>query len=335
MLSTKTPFLSTTAMRAIVVSNFGGPEVLEIKRNVPIPKVHDGEVLVKVAAAGVNPVDTYIRSGNYANLPMLPYIPGGDVCGTVVQVGSGVKKFQEGDRVCSYRTVSGAYAEFTTVNHNHLVKLTDDYDFIQGAGVGTPYFTAYRALFQNTAIKAGQTILIHGASGGVGVAAVQMALCQGMTVYGTAGTEEGMTLVKKLGVKHVFNHREEGYAKNILNATNGKGLDVIVEILSNVNLARDLELVAPKGTILVIGCRGPIEINPRLLMKKESKLQGVMLTVASNQEILEATAYLEAGLQRGILDPVIGLKYSLNDVQQAHKDIIHNTGSKGKMVLVI
>lgn len=335
MITSKTPSLSTTAMRAVVVSKFGGTEVLVVKRNIPIPKVAEDEVLVKVAAAGVNPVDTYIRSGNYGNLPILPYIPGSDVCGTIMECGDSVERFREGDRVCSFRTVGGAYAEFTTVKEKHLLKLSDGYEFSKGAAVGTPFLTAYRALFQNACVKPGQRILIHGASGGVGIPAVQMAVAHGMIVYGTAGTEEGMNMVKKMGAKYVFNHRKEGYGIDIKNTSKGEGMDCIIEMLSNVNLARDLDLIANKGTILVVGCRDVIEINPRLLMVKESQIRGVMLGAATDEELRQSALFVEAGLKSGFLDPVLGPKYSLNGVQQAHEDIIHSIGSKGKMVLAI
>lgn len=335
MITTKAPILSTTAMRAVVVSKFGGTEVLEVRRKVPIPQVGEDEVLVKVAAAGVNPVDTYIRSGNYGNLPVLPYIPGHDICGTIIECGGSVERFREGDRVCSFRTIGGAYAEYAAVKENHLLKLSDGYDLGKGAAVGTPFLTAYRALFHNASVKPGQRILIHGASGGVGIPAVQMAVAHGMTVYGTAGTEEGMNLVKKMGAKYVFNHRKEGYGNDIKNVSRGEGMDVIVEMLSNVNLARDLDLVAKHGTILVVGCRDVIEINPRLLMVKESRIQGVMLNAATDEELRESALFIEAGLRSGVLNPVLGPKYSLNDVQQAHEDIIHSLGSKGKMVLTV
>ncbi|XP_077966792.1 quinone oxidoreductase-like [Styela clava] len=335
MLSNKASWFSTTVMRAVVVNKFGGSEVLEIKRNVPIPKPKENEVLVKVAAVGVNPVDVYIRSGNYSKLPTLPYIPGNDVCGTVVHVGGDVKNYQEGDRVCSFRTSSGAYGEYTSICSKYLIKLPEDYDFVKGAAVGTPYLTAYRALIQKANFKPGQTILIHGASGGVGMAATQLAISKGMNVIGTAGTEEGMKMVRENGVKYVFNHREEGYASSVMSATGGQGVDGIIEMLSNVNLARDLDMLAPKGMVLVVGSRGSIEINPRAMMGRETNIQGVALGSSPDEDLREASLAVEVGLKQGWLNPVIGPKYSLNDVQQAHEDIIHNTGSKGKMVLII
>nr|XP_002122396.1 quinone oxidoreductase [Ciona intestinalis] len=336
MLSSKVPVLSTTVMRGVLVSKFGDPDVLEIRRDLPIPKPEANEVLVKVAAVGVNPVDTYIRSGNYARLPVLPYIPGNDMAGTVVFAGADVKNVKEGERVASFMHVkSGAYAEYCVVNSNWLVSLPDDYDFRKGAAVGTPYFTAYRALFTKGNAKPSDIVLVHGASGGVGMAVCQFALSQGITVYGTAGSDEGIKAVRTQGIKKVFNHREEGYTEKIMKATGGKGPDLIIEMLSNVNLNRDLQMLAPNGRVIIVGCRGPIEINPRLMMGKESRVEGVGLFVTPQNDFSNMSKIITAGLKQGWLDPAVGSEYSLNSAEKAHKDIIHNKGAQGKMVLIV
>uniref|UniRef100_H2Z2F4 Enoyl reductase (ER) domain-containing protein n=1 Tax=Ciona savignyi TaxID=51511 RepID=H2Z2F4_CIOSA len=336
MMSSKIPVLSTTVMRGVLVSKFGDPDVLEVRRDLPIPKTQANEVLVKVAAVGVNPVDTYIRAGKYARLPNLPYVPGNDMCGTVVFAGADVTSIKEGDRVASFMHVkSGAYAEYCVVNADWLVRLPENFDFLKGAAVGTPYFTAYRALFTKAKATPSDIVLVHGASGGVGVAACQFAISQGITVYGTAGSEEGMKVVRSAGAKDAFNHREEGYTAKIMKATGGKGPDIIIEMLSNVNLNKDLEMLAPRGKIVIVGCRGPIEINPRLLMGKESCIEGVGLFATPQEDFSNMSKIITAGLKQGWLDPAIGVQFSLNSVQQAHKELIHNKGSKGKMVLIL
>ena len=336
MLGSKTPVFASSTMRAVVVSKFGDPEVMEVRRNVPIPHPGANEALVKVAAVGVNPVDTYIRSGNYSRLPELPYIPGNDICGTVVSVGADVKKFKEGDRVASFMYCrSGGYAEYSAVNQDYLIHIPDDYDFHKGAAVGVPYFTAYKALFLRGNAKPTDTVLIHGASGGVGIACCQLARSQGMTVFGTAGTKDGLDLIDSLGVANAFNHRAEGYTEKIMKETNGRGVDVIIEMLSNVNLNEDLKMLAAKGTVVVVGCRGTIDINPRLMMGKETKIQGVALGSTTKEEFAVMHRAIGAGLSHGWVKPHVGLVYSLNNVVQAHKDIIVNTGTKGKMILTV
>ena len=185
-------------MKAIQVHQFGGPEVLKIQE-VPTPKAGAGQILVRVHAAGVNPYDTYMRNGTYAIKPELPYTPGSDAAGTVVAVGDGVKKAKAGDRVYTAKTLTGAYAEYALADESQLYPLPEKISFAQGAGLWVPYGTAYTALQHHAKARAGETLLVHGASGGVGTAAVQIARAMGMTVMGTAGSARGQELVKKEG----------------------------------------------------------------------------------------------------------------------------------------
>src|SRR6185295_15980220 len=193
-------------MKSIRVHEFGGPDVLKLEE-IAQPQPQAGEVLVRVKAVGVNPYDTYMRAGTYgANNPTPPYTPGSDAAGTVELVGPGVTDLAVGDPVFTVRTISGAYAEFALCTRAQVHPLPARVSFAQGAGVWVPYATAYRALFQLAQSKPGETVLIHGASGGVGTAAVQWARSAGMTIIGTAGTEQGLELVKAEGADHVFNH---------------------------------------------------------------------------------------------------------------------------------
>ncbi|KAK7094797.1 quinone oxidoreductase-like isoform X1 [Littorina saxatilis] len=324
-----------SVMRAIRVQKWGGPEVLQLEAKVPIPTPGDNEVLLKVHATGVNPVDTYIRSGNYARLPSLPYSPGSDAAGVVEAVGKDVKNFKKGDRAYSVRSVSGAYAEYATSEALYTGHLAGKLSFSQGAALGVPYYTAYRALMQKGKARPGETVLIHGASGAVGMSAVQIARAQGLRVLGTAGTPEGLKLVKSLGASDVFNHREEGYIANIVAATGGEGPNIILEMLSNANLQKDLEMIKFQGRIVVIGCRGAIEINPRLLMGKESQVLGIMLAASTPDEWREMHALLEAGGETGWVQPHVGKEYKLEDVAKAHNDVINCAGACGKLVLTV
>lgn len=322
-------------MRAIRVTEFGAPSVLRLSPDLPVPKPGHRQVLIRVHACGVNPVETYIRSGTFYRKPPLPYTPGSDVAGVVEDVGDGVTAVKVGDRVFTTATESGGYAEYTVAADVCVHQLHEGLDFTQGAAIGVPYFTAYRALVHKARVKAGETVLIHGASGGVGVAACQLSRALGLRVLGTAGTPDGMKLVLKNGAHLAFNHREEGYTDRIMEATEGRGVDVIVEMLSNVNLSRDLQMMNYGGRVTVVGCRGSIEINPRDTMAKESSVVGVMLFLATPEENKEAAALFYAGMEAGWLRPIVGAQYPLDDAAQAHHDIIESSGAAGKIVLTM
>jgi len=319
-------------MKAIQVHQFGGPEVLAV-HEVPTPKPGPGEVLVRVRAAGVNPYDTYMRNGAYAVKPALPYTPGSDAAGAIEAIGDGVKKVRPGDRVYTATTLTGAYAEYALARENQVYPLPDKISFAQGAGLWVPYGTAYTALRHHGEARPGETLLIHGASGGVGSAAVQFARALGLTVMGTAGTSRGLDLVKKEGAHHVFDHTKAGYAEEILKATGGRGVDLILEMLANVNLATDLKLLATRGRVIVIGNRGEITINPRELMLRRSSVRGFTLWAATESESSEIHAAIAAGLENGTLRPIVGKELPLKDAPQAHIDVLA-PGAFGKIALI-
>ena len=320
-------------MKAIRAHQFGGPEVLKLEE-VPDPQSGPGQVVVRVHAAGVNPVEAYIRTGTYAAKPNLPYTPGSDAGGVVVAVGPGVKRVKTGDRVYTTASITGTYAEMALCDEAKVQRLPEHVSFEQGAAMGVPYGTAYRGLFQRADAKPAETVLVHGASGGVGTAAVQLARAAGMVVIGTAGSEDGMKLVQELGAHHVLNHSTEGYLDELMKLTEGRGVDVIIELLANKNLARDLTVLAKKGRVAVIGNRGTIEINPRDAMSREADIRGVTLMNTSDAEYKEMHAALVAGLESGALHPVIGEKIPLAEAARAHTEIMGGSGARGKMVLV-
>jgi NADPH2:quinone reductase len=319
-------------MKAIQVYQFGGPEVLAV-HEVPTPKPGPGEVLVRVRAAGVNPYDTYMRNGAYPVKPALPYTPGSDAAGTIEAVGEGVAKVKPGDRVYTATTLTGAYAECALARENQVYPLPGKITFPQGAGLWVPYGTAYTALRHHADARAGETLLIHGASGGVGIAAVQFARALGLTVIGTAGTSRGLELVKKEGAHHVFDHSKAGYAEEILKATGGRGVDLVLEMLANVNLATDLKLLAIRGRVIVIGNRGEITINPRELMARRASVRGFTLWAATEAESAEIHAAIAAGLENGTLRPIVGKELPLKDAPQSHTDVLA-PGAFGKIVLI-
>jgi NADPH2:quinone reductase len=319
-------------MKAILIRQFGGPEVLKLEE-VPTPKPGAGQVLVRVHAAGVNPYDTYMRAGTYAIKPPLPYTPGSDAAGIVEGVGSGVSKVKVGDRVYTAKTESGAYAEYALALESQVHPLPAKVSFAQGAGVWVPYGTAYFALFHSAQARAAETVLVHGASGGVGTAAVQIAHAMGMKVLGTAGTDKGLDLVKREGAHQVFNHTKAGHAEEIIKATGGRGVDVILEMLANVNLATDTKLLATNGRVIVIGNRGEITINPRELMTRRGIVRGFTLWATTEAEAADVYAGIGAGLENGTMRPVVGKEIPLAEAARAHKEILE-PGAAGKIVLV-
>jgi NADPH2:quinone reductase len=288
---------------------------------------------VRIHGAGVNPYDTYMRAGTYAVKPPLPYTPGSDGAGVIAAVGDGVKKVKPGDRVYTAKTLTGAYAEYALALEEQVHTLPEKISFAQGAGVWVPYGTAYYALHHSAQARPSEAILVHGGSGGVGTAAVQMARAMGLTVLGTAGTQKGVDLVKREGAHQVFDHSKTGYQEEILKATGGRGADVILEMLANVNLAGDLKLLATNGRVIVIGNRGEITINPRDLMLRRASARGFTLWAITPEEEKEIHAGLIAGLENGTLRPVVGKELPLAEAARAHKEILE-PGAAGKIVLV-
>ena len=321
-------------MKAIRVHEFGGPEVLKLEE-VPDLQPGPGQVVLRVHAVGVNPVESYVRTGTYAVKPNLPYTPGADAAGVVSAVGSGVTGVKAGDRVYTSGSLSGTYAEQTLCTETQVHTLPDNVSFEQGAAMGIAYGTAYRGLFQRGGGKPGDTLLVHGASGGVGTGAVQLARAAGLVVVGTAGTEAGLRLVMEQGAHHVVNHSAAGYLDDLMKLTNGRGYDVILEMLANKNLGNDLKLLAPKGRVVVVGSRGRVEIDPRDTMSRVADIRGFTLLATTEQELREIHAALGAGLENGNLRPVIGQKIPLSEAARAHEEVMKHSGALGKIVLVV
>ena len=319
-------------MKAIRVNEFGGPEVLRLEE-VATPQPAPGEVLVRIHAIGVNPVETYIRAGTYARLPALPYTPGNDGAGVVEQIGDSVTELKVGDHVYTAGSLSGTYAEFALCRIEQVHCLPENVSFAQGAAIGAPYATAYRGLFQRADGKPGETVLVHGASGGVGTAAVQLARARGLRVLGTAGSDEGCKLTREQGAHEVFDHRAPDHFEQIMNATNERGVDVIVELLANVNLGKDLTILAKGGRVAIVGSRGRVEIDPRDTMQRDVDLRGMVLPNTPAAEMASIHAALVAGLENGTLRPVIGKEFPLAAAAQAHRAVTAS-GALGKIVLV-
>lgn len=319
-------------MKAIIVREFGPPEVMKLEE-ADLPDPTGAQVLVKVHAAGVNPVDTYLRTGIHAHAPKLPYTPGKDAAGTVEALGDKVTKVKAGSRVYLANSITGTYAEFALVDEKDLGLLPDNVTFEEGAGIWTPYATAYRALFQKARGKTGETVLVHGASGGVGIAAVQWANNAGLRVIGTASSDAGRELVLDQGASAVFDHTDPDHLSEVREYTGGRGVDIIIEMLANINLERDFEALAMCGRIVVVGSRGSLEFTPRQAMTKDASLFGMSLFNSSQPDRDQINAAIFDGLVKGSLRPVIRRAFELADAPISHHEVIESK-ALGKIILI-
>lgn len=322
-------------MKAIIVSSFGDEEVLKYQETeTPTPAA--GEVRVKIKAAGVNPVETYIRSGHYTALPALPYTPGNDGSGIVDAVGDGVEHLKKGDRVfvaaALARRNTGTYADYTVCDADAVRYLPQNLSFSEGAALGTPGLAATYALYSKAKIKPGETVFIHGASGGVGSLAVQLARRTGTFVMGTAGDPEGMTLIEKLGAHRAFNHRSPGYLEAAKQETGEHGPDVIIEMVANINLMKDLELLAKYGRVVIVGNHGTLEFDPRSAMTKDAVVMGMNIGNMPQEDYIANMYTLSAAMETGI-HTIIGKELPLCQAEQAHRDV--REGNGGKVVLTV
>ena len=320
-------------MKAIRVHEFGGPENMRIE-NIDDPRPGPRQLVIAVKAAGINPIDTYIRSGTYAKKkPSLPYTPGFDAAGIVESVGTEVRRFKPGDRVFINGNVSGAYAEKTLCEQESVFSLPDHLSFAQGSGIWVPYATAHQAIFHIARAQAGETLFVRGASGGVGSACVQTARALGLRVIGTAGSDKGRQMLRDLGVHAALDHHAPDLTTQVLNATEGRGPEIIIEMLANANLAKDLGLVAHRGRIVLIGNRGTIEINPRDAMNRDASILGMLLLNATVDEISRISAGLAACLENKTLNPIVGRTFPLDQSSQSHEAVLA-PGALGKIALI-
>jgi NADPH2:quinone reductase len=319
-------------VKAIRVEEFGAPEVMRLVE-LPDPVISEDQVLVQLRAVGVNPVETYIRAGAYAKSPPLPYTPGNDGSGLAVAVGAKVSGFKPGDRVFLSGSISGTYAELAICTPGQIHALPDNVTFAQGAALGVPFATAYRALFHRGLARSGEVVLVHGASGGVGTAAVQLARAKRIRVFGTAGSGEGRELVRQLGADGVFDHKDAASRQAILDATGGRGVDCILEMLANVNLGEDLRLLAPRGRVVVIGSRGSVEINPRDAMIRDADIRGMVLGNASPSELADIYNSFREQLAEGHIHPIIERELPLARAPDAHRAVMDHE-ARGKIVLI-
>ena len=289
-------------------------------------------MVVRIKAVGVNPVETYIRAGRYGPKEF-PYTPGNDGAGTIESVGQGAKQWNSGDRVYLAGSISGTYAQLALCDAKTVHRLPGNASFEEGAALGVPAATAWRGLFQRGGGEGGETLLIHGASGGVGTMAVQLARDAGLTIIGTAGSEKGRELVRKLGAQHVLDHHSPDYLKEVMTITQGKGVNLILEMLANVNLGKDLTVLAKFGRVVVIGSREKVEIDPRDTMSRDAEIRGMTIMNLNDQDYQAIHTGIVAALEKGKLKPIIDMTLPLAEAARAHQ-LVMEGDSHGKIVLI-
>ena len=317
-------------MKAIRVAAHGGPEVLRVEE-VPDPVPGPGQVVVRVRAAGVNPVEVYLRAGTHYRLASFPWTPGSDGAGEVEAVGPGVREFAAGDRVWTGGSLTGTYAQRCLCREDQVLPLPRGVAFAQGAALHVPYATALRALTRKARLREGEVLLVHGATGGVGLAAVQAGRAAGAVVVGTGGTPEGRALAVAEGAHFALDHRDPGHMEGAARLA-GRPPDVILENLADVNLAADLAAAAPFGRIVVVGSRGSVSIEPRAAMGKDLTVLGMSLFNVPPEEMAALHGEIVKGLEAGILRPVVRCVLPLADAPRAHA-MVMEPGALGKIVL--
>ncbi|WII72125.1 NAD(P)H-quinone oxidoreductase [Bdellovibrio sp. 22V] len=325
-------------MKAIEIEKPGGPEVLHLReRPVPTPKA--GEVLIEVHAAGINRPDCAQRQGTYPPPPGASDILGLEVAGKIAACGDGVKRWKKGDHVCAL-LAGGGYAEMVTAPEGQCLPIPNGLDFISAASLPETFFTVWTNLFESGRLQMGETLLVHGGSGGIGTTAIQMAHVRGVEVYTTVGKKEAVEACKKLGAARVILYNEEDFVAAVKEATNDRGVDVILDMVGGDYFARNLEALAPQGRLVQIATiKGTkVELDLRKMMFKRLTLTGSTLRARSVEEKSRIAHALEKNiwplLNKGQLSPVIYRTFPLEKAREAH-ELMESSAHTGKIVLIV
>jgi putative PIG3 family NAD(P)H quinone oxidoreductase len=325
-------------MKIIEIAKAGGPEVLKVASR-PLPHAGPGEVLIRVAAAGVNRPDILQRQGRYPPPPGASDIPGLEVAGTVVSLGEGVEKIAVGDEVCAL-LAGGGYAEYCTAPAPQCLPIPQGLGPVEAAGIPETFFTVWTNVFERGGLKAGESFLVHGGTSGIGTTAIQIAKAFGARVFATAGTAEKCALCKKLGAERAINHRLEDFVEVVKQATDGKGVDVILDMVGGDYITRNLSSLATDGRIVQIaflkGSR--VEINLLSLLIKRLTLTGSTLRarpVAVKAAIArELHAKVWPLIERGEVRPIIDQTFPLEEAAAAHRRM-ESGEHMGKLILTM
>ena len=327
-----------TEMTVIEITEPGGPEALKPGTR-PVPTPGDGEVLVKVAAAGVNFPDVMQRRGHYPPPPGASDIPGLEIAGVVVALGAGVTEFQPGDEVCALVS-GGGYAEYCVAPAAQCLPVPDNFDMVRAAAIPETFFTVWTNLVDRGELQAGQWVLIHGGSGGIGTAAIQVAHALGARVMATARTAEKCAVCEKLGADRAINYAEEDFVEIAKEMTGGAGVNLIIDIVGGDYAVRNLHALAEGGRLVQVAVRGGAkpEIPLFLIMQKRLTLTGSTLRPRSVAEKGAIAAALKEriwpGLNAGELGPLVHTTFPLTMADKAH-ELMESSAHMGKIVLTV
>ncbi|BDE06902.1 NADPH:quinone oxidoreductase [Vulcanimicrobium alpinum] len=322
------------AMRAARVRRFGPRADALHLDDLAIPAPQPGEVVVRVRAAAVTPLDTYLRAGVAVGdyTPILPYTPGSAFAGIVAEIGAGVTDRVPGERVYG-RTRSGAAAEWARCDAREVFPLPGRVDFADGAVVAVPFETAWWSLVDVAAARGGDVVLVQGAAGSVGAAAVQLARAMGLHVIATCAADDAAR-VRAHGAHAVIDFRDPHWTEAVREASGGRGVDVVVEVAAATNLVADAALAAPGGRIVVVGGTGATTIDPLVLIAKGLHVAGVDLRAIAPDRRAQIHAGIAAGLENGTLRPHAAHRFALHEIVDAHGALEERRGAGG-VVLVI
>jgi putative PIG3 family NAD(P)H quinone oxidoreductase len=323
---------------AIEISKPGGPDVLvPVER--PKPDLALGEVLIKVEAAGVNRPDVMQRMGHYPPPPGASDVPGLEVAGVIVKIAHGVSEWRMGDRVCAL-LAGGGYAEFCVAPAPQCLPLPRGMDFVHAAAIPETFFTVWTNVFERGRLRSGETILIHGGSSGIGTTAIQLARAFGARVFATAGSAAKCAACERLGAERAFNYREVDFVAAVNEATDRRGVNLILDIVGGDYVSRNIEVLATDGRLVQIGLLGSYkaQVNLIALMQRRATLTGSTLRARSIAEKASIAAALRQNVwplfESGAVTPVIHATFPLRSAAEAHR-VMDSSEHIGKLVLVV
>jgi putative PIG3 family NAD(P)H quinone oxidoreductase len=325
-------------MKIIDVCKPGGPEALVLAER-PVPQAREGEVLIRVAAAGINRADLLQRSGNYPPPAGAPTYPGLEVSGTVQELGAGVSEFKRGDRVCALLQ-GGGYAEYCVAPAGQVLPLPAGVDLIEGAALAESFFTVWSNVFMFGRLQRGETFLVHGGTSGIGVTAIQLANRLGAEVYATAGSEDKCRFCESLGAKRALNYRAQDFVAQMRSATNGGGANLILDMIAGEYTARNIDTLAEAGRLVIIATQGGANstINILKIMQKRIVLTGSALRprpTAFKQEVKrQLLEHAWPRIANGELRVIVDKTFPLHEAAAAHRHMESGTHI-GKILLTV
>lgn len=327
-----------TRMRAIEIREFGGPDVLTLTER-PVPQAGPGDVLIQVAAAGVNRPDVFQRKGGYAPPPGASDLPGLEVAGTIAALGPGVTRWRVGDEVCAL-LAGGGYAEYAVAPFGQCLPRPEPLSLVEAAGIPETYFTVWTNVFERGRLQAGESLLVHGGSSGIGTTAIQLAVRAGATVFATAGSADKCAACESLGASRAINYREEDFVAVLREQTADRGVDVILDMVGGDYVARNLSALAEDGRLVQIAVLhgAKATIDAALVMRRRLTFTGSTLRPRPVAEKARIAAALEEAvwpwLARGEVRPQIYRTLPLAHASEAHA-LMESSAHIGKIVLTV